>query len=225
MLFAAGLTQAQPTAGNEYRVLATPQPTDIPGKIEVLEFFWYGCPHCYDFEPVLEPWVKKLPKDVHFQRIPAMFNDEYARGARAFYALDAIGQEERLHKALFDAVHTGARLRVGDEAALTEWLGKHGVDTKKFTAAYHSFSVESKLKRSAQLTQAYKIDGVPSMAVNGKYVVNTDNIRSFEQLLAVTDYLIGKERKLVSKPAPAKGNKPAEKHKPQKKHKPAKKEE
>jgi thiol:disulfide interchange protein DsbA len=195
VLFAAGLAQAQPTAGTEYRALDVAQPTDSPGKIEVIEFFWYGCPHCHDFEPVLEPWVKKLPKDVHFRRVPAMFNDEYARAARAFYALDAMGEEERLHKALFDAVHTGARLRVGDEAALTEWLGKHDVDTKKFAAAYRSFSVESKLKRATQLTQMYKIDGVPSMAVNGKYVVNTDNIRSFEQLLAVTDYLIEQVRK------------------------------
>ena len=84
---------------------------------------------------------------------------------------------------------------MGDEAALTEWLGKHGVDTKKFAAAYRSFTVESKLKRAAQLTQAYKIDGVPSMAVDGKYVVNTDNIKSFEQLLGVTDYLIEMVRK------------------------------
>ncbi len=201
VFFAAGLAQAQPVAGVEYRVLATAQPTDVPGKIEVLEFFWYGCPHCYDFEPVLEPWVKKLPKDVHFRRVPAMFNDEYAQGARAYYALDAIGEEERLHKALFDAIHTGARLRVADEAALTEWLGKHGVDTKKFAAAYHSFTVDGKLKRAAQLTQAYKIDGVPTMAVDGKYVVNTNSIKSFEHLLAITDYLIEQSRKKGGKAA------------------------
>ncbi len=201
VFLAAGLAQAQPVAGVEYRQLATAQPTDIPGKIEVVEFFWYGCPHCYNFEPVLEPWLKKLPKDAHFRRIPAMFNDEYAQGARAFYALEAIGAEARLHQALFDAVHTGSRLRVGDEAALTEWLGKHGVDTKKFAAAYHSFSVESKLKRAAQLTQAYKIDGVPTMAVNGKYVVVTDNVKSFEHLLAITDYLIEQSRKKAGKVA------------------------
>lgn len=204
MLCAAGLAQAQPTAGVEYRELSPAQATDVAGKIEVIEFFWYGCPHCYDFEPVLEPWVKKLPKDVQFRRVPAMFNEEYAQGARAYYALDAIGQEERLHKALFDAVHTGSRLRVANEAALTEWLGTHGVDTKKFAAAYRSFSVEGKLKRAAQLTQAFKIDGVPSMAVNGKYVVNTDNIRSFEQLLSVTDFLVEQERKKGGKPAPKK---------------------
>jgi thiol:disulfide interchange protein DsbA len=195
IVFAAGLAQAQPTLGVEYRQLATAQATDNPGKIEVVEFFWYGCPHCYTFEPVITPWLKKLPKDVHFRRIPAMFNNEYAQGARAYYALDAIGEEERLHKALFDAVHTGSRLRVADEAALTEWLVKQGVDKKKFAAAYRSFSVEGKLKRAAQLTQAYKIDGVPSMAVNGKYVVKTENITSFEHLLAITDYLIEKARK------------------------------
>lgn len=204
VFFVAGLAQAQPTSGVEYRNLATPQPTDSPGKIEVLEFFWYGCPHCYNFEPVITPWVKKLPKDVQFRRIPAMFNDEYAQGARAFYALEAIGEEERLHKALFDAVNTGSRLRVGNEAALTEWLGTQGVDIKKFAAAYRSFSVEGKLKRAAQLTQAYKIEGVPSMAVNGKYVVNTDNIKSFEHLLAITDFLIEQSRKKGGKAAPKK---------------------
>jgi thiol:disulfide interchange protein DsbA len=195
MFFALGLAHAQPKAGVEYRELSTPQPTDSAGKIEVTEFFWYGCPHCYNFEPALEPWVKKLPKDVNFRRVPAMFNDEYAQAARAYYALEAIGEAERLHKALFDAVHTGSRLRVANEAALTEWLGKQGVDTKKFAAAYRSFSVEGKLKRAAQLTQVYKIEGVPSMAVNGKYVVNTDNITSFDQLLAVTDYLVDQSRK------------------------------
>ena len=201
MLVAVGLAQAQPKEGVEYRELSTAVPTDYPGKIEVIEFFWYGCPHCYKFEPVIEPWLKKLPKDVQFRRVPAMFNEEWARGGRAFFALEAIGEGERLHKPLFDAVHTGSRLRVADEAALTEWLGKQGVDTKKFAAAYRSFSVEGKLKRAAQLTQAYKIEGVPSMAVNGKYLVVTDNLNSFEQLLSVADYLIEKSRKSAGKAA------------------------
>jgi thiol:disulfide interchange protein DsbA len=171
------------------------QPTDSADKLEVIEFFWFGCPHCYHFEPVLNPWVKKLPKDVQFRRVPAMFNEEYAQGARAYYALEAIGEESRLHKALFDAVHTGSRLRVADEAALTEWLGKQGVDTKKFAAAYRSFGVEGKLKRATQLTQAYKIEGVPALAVNGRFVVITDNIKSFEQMVEVADYLLDQSRR------------------------------
>ena len=201
VIFAAALAQAQPTAGVEYRQLSAPQPTDTAGKIEVIEFFWYGCPHCYSFEPVLELWVKKLPKDAQFRRIPAIFNDEWEQGARAYYALDAIGEIPRLHKPLFDAVHQGTRLRVANEAALTEWLGKNGVDTKKFAAAYRSFSVESNLKRAKQLTQAYKIEGVPSMAINGQYVVITDNIKSLEQLLSVADYLVDQSRKTTAKPA------------------------
>ena len=199
MSFAVGLAYAQPKAGVEYRELSTPQPTDTPGKIEVIEFFWYGCPHCYDFEPLLNPWVKKLPKDVQFRRIPAIFNDEWEKSARAYYTLEAIGEGERLHKPLFDAVHTGSRLKVANEAAVTEWLGKQGVDTKKFAAAYRSFSVEGKLKRAAQLTQTYKLEGVPAIAVNGKYVVMTDNIKSFDQMLAVTDYLVEQSRKKPGK--------------------------
>jgi len=204
VLFAAGLAHAQPKAGVEYRELSSAQPTDAAGKIEVIEFFWYGCPHCFNFEPAIEPWVKKLPKDVQFRRVPAIFNDEWAQSARAYYTLEAIGEGERLHKPLFDAVHKDTRLKVANEAALTEWLGKQGVDTKKFAAAYRSFSVEGKVKRAGQLTQAYKIEGVPAMAVNGKYVVITDNIKSFEQLLAVADYLVDQTRMKGGKAAPKK---------------------
>ncbi|TSA14938.1 MAG: thiol:disulfide interchange protein DsbA/DsbL [Betaproteobacteria bacterium] len=206
MVFAMGLAQAQaqPVAGVEYRELSPTLPTDAPGKIEVVEFFWYGCPHCYNFEPIIGSWIKKLPKDVQFRRIPAMFNEEWAQGARAYYTLEAMGELDRLHKALFDAVHTGDRLKVANEAALTEWLVSKGVDKKKFAAAYHSFSVEGKLKRAAQLTQSYKIDGVPAMAVNGKYVVNTDNMKSFDQMLSVTNHLVEQVRKEGVKPAPKK---------------------
>ena len=148
--------------------------------------------------------MKKLPKDVQFRRVPAIFNAEWEQGARAYYALEAIGAGERLHKPLFDAVHQNTKLKIANEAALTEWLGKQGVDTKKFAAAYRSFSVESKVKRAGQLTQAYKIEGVPAMAVNGKYVVITDNIKSFEQMLAVADYLVDQTRKKGGKAGPKK---------------------
>jgi thiol:disulfide interchange protein DsbA len=195
LILAAGFVQAQPKAGLDYRELTTAQPTDAAGKIEVVEFFSYLCPHCHNFDPVLMPWVNKLPKDAQFRRIPAMFSDDYAKAARAFYALEAIGEEKRLHTALFDAVHTGTKLRVANEADLTAWLGKQGVDTKKFTAAYRSFGVEANLKRASQLSDGYGIDGVPAMAVNGKYVVLTDNIKSLEQILTVSDYLIERARK------------------------------
>jgi len=201
VFLAGGFAQAQPTAGVEYREISTPQPTDTAGKIEALEFFSYLCPHCYNLEPLLDPWVKKLPKDAQFRRVPAMFNNDYAQAARAYYALEAIGEAQRLHRPLFDAVQQRAKLKITDEAALTAWMGRQGVDTKTFAAAYRSFSVEGKLKRAAQLTQAYKIDGVPSMAVNGKYVVITDNIKSLEQLLGISDYLIERSRKESGKAA------------------------
>jgi thiol:disulfide interchange protein DsbA len=204
VFFVAGLAQADPTAGVEYRELSTPQPTDTAGKIEVTEFFWYGCPHCYNFEPVIEPWTKKLSKDTQFRRVPAVFNDDWGKGARAYYALEAMGELQRLHKPLFDAVHKDGKLNVANEAALTEWLGKQGVDTKKFAAAYISFSVEGKVKRAAQLTQAYKIEGVPTIAVDGKYVVITDNLKSFDQMLAISDYLIDQARKKGGNGAPKK---------------------
>ena len=204
LCLAAGFAQAQPAVGIEFRELSPPQPTDTADKIEVIEFFSYLCPHCHSFEPVLGSWVKKLPKDTQFRRIPAMFSEGYAQAARAYYALEAIGELERLHTVLFDAVHSGTRLRAENEAALTEWLGKQGVDTKKFAAAYRSFSVEGKLKRAAQLTQAYKIEAVPSMSVNGKYVVITDNMKSLEQLLSVSDYLVERARKEGGKSAPKK---------------------
>jgi protein dithiol oxidoreductase (disulfide-forming) len=204
VLLAAGFAQAQPTAGVEYRELPAPQPAEAAGKIEVIEFFSYLCPHCYNFEPALKLWIKKLPKDTQFRRIPAMFSAEYAQAARAYYSLEAIGELERLHTALFDAAHSGARLRVENEAALTEWLGKQGVDVKKFAAAYRSFSVEGKLKRAAQFTQAYKIDGVPAIAVNGRYVVITENMKSLQQILDVSDYLVERSRKQDSNAAPKK---------------------
>ena len=195
VFFAAGLAQAEPTLGTEFRELSAPQPADTVGKIEVIEFFWYGCPHCYNFEPVVEPWAKKLAKDTQFRRVPAVFNDDWGKGARAYYTLEAIGELQRLHKPLFDAVHKDGKLNVANEAALTDWLGKQGVDTKKFAAAYRSFSVEGKVKRAAQLTQAYKIEGVPTIAVDGKYVVITDNLKSFDQMLAISDFLIEQARK------------------------------
>jgi protein dithiol oxidoreductase (disulfide-forming) len=204
VILAAAIAQAQPKAGVEYRELGAAQPAESPGKIEVIEFFSYLCPHCYEFEPVLAPWVAKLPKDTQFRRVPAIFSADYMQAARAYYALEAIGELKRLHTALFDAVHTGARLRVANEAALTEWLGKHGVDTKKFAAAYRSFSVEANLKRAVQINEDYKIDGVPAMAVNGKYVVLTNKIKSLDQILSISDYLIERARKEGGNAAPKK---------------------
>ena len=191
-----------PQPGIDYAELKQAQPVDSGNKIEVLEFFWYNCPHCYALEPTLELWVKKMPKDTQFKRVPAIFNDQWALAARAYYALEASGDVERVHRALFDAIHKDG-LKITDEKALAEWLGKKGVDAAKFGAAYRSFAVESKLKRALQLTQAYQIDGVPSLTVRGKYVVSTGKHGNSGTMLSTVEFLVAKAHADAAK-SPAK---------------------
>ncbi len=196
---AAGSAVAQaPVRGTNYVELSPPQPTEASGKIEVIEFFWYGCPHCYALEPLIDPWMKKLPKDAVFKRVPAIFNDQWGVAARVYYALDAIGEEERVRAALFDAIHK-ENLRITSESAVEEWLGKKGVSIEKYKAAYKSFGVESRLRRAAQMTQSYKIDGVPTFAVQGRFVISATLNNDRQQLLSVTDYLIGEARRGTAK--------------------------
>jgi len=190
---APAFAQQAPVPGRDYFDLNPPQATESPGKIEVTEFFWYRCPHCYALEPQLTSWVKQLPKDAQFRRVPAMFNDDWAIDARIFYTLESLGQVERLHKALFDAIHQqgGVRLK-GDAYAkwAADWAAKQGVDAKKWDETFRSFTVSTKVRRASQMTQAYKFDGVPALAVQGRWVVNASN-----SMLSVADYLIGQSRK------------------------------
>jgi len=153
-----------------FQELNPPQPVESGDKIEVLEFFWYGCIHCYNLEPRIETWLRTLPKDVEFRRVPAVFNERWAHDAAIFYAFEALGVLDKLHRPFFDAIHRD-RLRTDNAQALNEWLGKNGVDPKKFEATVKSFGVQSKTKRAIRLTSAYKIDGTPQMAVHGRYTV------------------------------------------------------
>jgi len=150
--------------------LNPPRAVESTGKIEVLEFFWYGCIHCYNLEPRIETWLKKLPADVEFRRVPAVFNERWAHDAAIFYAFEAMGLLDKLHKPFFDAIHRD-RLRTDHAPALTQWLEKHGVDPKKFEATVKSFGVQSKTRRAVRMTADYKIDGTPAMAVHGRYTV------------------------------------------------------
>lgn len=184
----AGLAQT-PAKNVPYLELTPPQPTESQGRIEVVEFFWYGCPHCYALEPVINPWIQKLPSEVSFRRVPAIFNEQWGIAARVFYALEAINEEARVHTALFDAIHKEG-LRITDESVMTGWLGKRGIDLEKYKAAYRSFGVESKLKRAQQMTQSYRIDGVPALAVQGRYVVSASMINDRQELLNATDQAI-----------------------------------
>ena len=178
--------------GTDYSVLKPELPVETQGKIEVLEFFWYGCPHCYGLEPLLETWIPKLPADVQFKRVPAVFSERWAKDAAIFYALEASGNLERLHRPLFDAIHRDA-LKTDNGQALGQWLTKNGVDTKKFDEVGRSFSVQSKVRRAAQLSSAYRIEGTPAMAVHGRYTVGTD--RGHAAMLATVDFLIDQVRR------------------------------
>jgi thiol:disulfide interchange protein DsbA len=179
--------------GKQYSLVSPAQPTETGNNIEVLEFFSYACPHCHDLEPVLNPWVKKLPGDVTFRRLPAIFNDKWAILARVFYAAEALGQLDRLHPAIFNAMHV-ERLDLTNEKVLQEWVGKNGVESKKFMDTYNSFSVVGRAQRAKQLTRAFAITGVPAVVVDGKYLTSASQTGSNEKLLPALDELIKKAR-------------------------------
>jgi thiol:disulfide interchange protein DsbA len=188
---------AEPVEGKQYTRLQTPQPTEKNGKVEVVEFFWYGCPHCADFEPLLQAWVKKLPADVSFKKVPAVFNDKWAQGARIYYTLEAMNLLDKLHVAVFDAM-VKQKINLGDEKILLDWMTKQGVDTKKFTDMYKSFSVEGKVRQAIEMTQEYGFGGVPVVIVGGKYMPAPD-VGSFPDMLRVVDGLIVKNRAEIKK--------------------------
>ena len=199
LLFCAAAV-AQPTAGKDYLVLNPAQSVEAAGKVDVTEFFWYRCPHCYNLEPVLQDWVKKLPRDVQFRRVPAIFNEEWALDARVYFTLEATGDLARVHGGLFDAIHQQGGTRLKGDAYMkwvAEWLGKNGVDLAKYDAALRSFSVEAKLKRAMQMTQAYKIDGVPAIGVQGRWMVNAA-VGDRQTMISVTEYLTGEARKRLA---------------------------
>ena len=151
----------------------------------MLEFFWYGCIHCYNLEPALESWLKKLPPHAQFRRVPAIFNERWAHDAAIFYTFEALGVLDKLHRAFFDAIHRD-RLRTDKADELNLWLQKHGIDPKKFEATVKSFGVQSKTRRAVRLTSDYKIDGTPAMAVHGRYTVGAGDgmLDTVNQLVA-----------------------------------------
>ncbi|HKB74332.1 MAG TPA: thiol:disulfide interchange protein DsbA/DsbL [Burkholderiales bacterium] len=199
----AAHAQSSPVEGVDYIELKPPQAVESSGKIEVLEFFWYRCPHCYALEPDLESWAKRLPRDVQLKRIPGILNDDWAIDARIFYTLEAIGELERLHRPLFDTIHQqgGVRLR-GDAFAkwTADWLATQNVDMARYDAAFRSFTVESKLRRAAQMSRAYRLDGVPTLAVQGRYLVVATTSR--KAMLAAADFLIGETRRQLARAKP-----------------------
>ena len=202
-LMAAGLgtvaaaTQAQggPVEGVHFIRLAKPAPVSTPaGKIEVVEFFWYGCPHCNALEPALEAWVKKLPADVVFRRVPVAFGAVHEAHQRLFYTLEAMGQLAAVHLKIFAAIHT-QRQRLEKEAEQIAFLRSVGVDTSRYADLSKSFSVQTRMRQAKQLADAYDIDGVPTIGVHGRFHTSGSLAGDNTRALAVAEALIARVRK------------------------------
>lgn len=180
--------------GKHYETLADPVATSTEDKIEVAEVFWYGCPHCYSFKPLIESWEEDLPEDVEFQLLPAALGASWEPHARAFYTVEALGKFEEAHDPLFDALARDRR-QLDSAEALADFLADHGIDREAFIKTYNSFGVNAKMNQAQSKIRGARITGVPAMLVNGKYKVSASSAGSHENMLEVVDYLVEKERK------------------------------
>lgn len=187
-----------PQEGTDYLVLDKPAATDAgAGKIEVVEFFWYSCPHCNRFEPQLEEWAKKMPKDVVLRRTPVAFRPDFEPQQRLYYVLESMGKVDELHKKVFYAIHV-EKQSLNTAELVAAWAEKHGINKAKFTEAYNSFPVATKTRKATLLQDAYKVDGVPALGVAGRYYTSGSVAQTMERALVVAEYVIGLARKSKS---------------------------
>ena len=200
--------------GSDYLTLDKPAPTEVAaGKIEIVEFFWYSCPHCNRFEPQLDEWAKKMPKEVVLRRAPIAFRPDFEPQQRLYFALEGMNKVEELHKKVFYAIHV-EKQALNSLPLIADWVEKQGIDKAKFTEMYNSFPVATKTRKATLLQEAYKVDGVPALGVAGKYYTSGSVAQTMERALVVTDHLVGLVRASMSavtsqtkagaKPAPAK---------------------
>jgi len=204
-LLAAGAHASpdNPQNGVYYRTLDKPQQTDSGKKVEVTEFFWYSCPHCNALEPDLEAWVKKQGDNIVFKRVPVAFRDSMVPQQKLYYTLEAMGKLDELHAKVFNTIHV-QRKRTDTDAEIAEFAAKNGIDKQKFLEVYNSFGVQSKVKRASQLAQAYQIDGVPLLAIDGRYLTSPSIVSAgignkpepvlHAATLQVADWLINKSK-------------------------------
>lgn len=197
---AAGTAQAQQPTG-PFTMLQPPQPMDGSGKVEVIEFFSYACPHCYKLEPFLESWAKKQGPDVVLKRVPGAGSDSWTQLAVLYYSLEAMGKLEALHMKAFNAMHQDS-VNLANPKIRESWLAKNGVDPAQYQGVEKSFSVQSKVGRAKQLMAAYKVDGVPMVVVNGKYVTSNAHAGGPDRVVAVLDQLVAMGRRDLGLPDP-----------------------
>mgnify|MGYP001952254578 FL=1 len=205
-LFAAtaGASPTAPVNGTDYRTLDKAQQTDSGKKVEVTEFFWYSCPHCSALEPALEAWVKKQGDKINFKRVPVAFRDSFIPQQKLYYSLEALGWVNALHGKVFRAIHV-ERQPLDTDKQIADFIAKQGVDTKKFAETYNSFGIQSKVQRATQLQAAYKVDGVPMIAIDGRYITSPSIIGAslgnrpeailHDATLQVMDWLVTKSAK------------------------------
>ena len=187
--------QKKPEEGSDYLALDKRVPVEAPaGKVEVIEFFWYACPHCNAFEPKLEAWIRKNPADVMVKRVPVAFRDNFVPQQRLFYTLEAMGKLDEVHRKVFNAIHVD-KLALDKEDSISAWVEKQGVDKAKFAELYNSFSVSTKARRATQLQDAFKVQGVPAMGVAGRWYTDGTLAGTMDRALQVTDYLLAEARK------------------------------
>ena len=183
---------AKPEAGTDYLVLDKRTAVEAPaGKIEVIEFFWYDCSHCNAFEPTLEAWIKRAPKDVSVRRVPVGFRDDFVPLQRLFYALESMDLLDKLHAKVFAAIHADKQLGKGAKGAeIADWVAKQGVDKTKFVEQYNSFTVATKAGRATQLQNAYKVEGVPALGIAGRFYTDGTLSKNMPRALQIADYLV-----------------------------------
>ena len=186
--------------GIDYKTLSQPQATETGDKIEVLELFWYGCPHCYHLEPKLKSWLEAKPDYVEFRRMPVVMGSGWVNHGRAFFAAEMMGVLEQVHEPFFKALHDEKR-RLSDEKSIADWMAKQGVDRDEFLKAYRSFVVDMKVRRATQFGQRLGLEGVPAFVVNGKYTTSPTQTASVERALQVVAYLAAIEAGKTPKPA------------------------
>ena len=193
-----------PAEGKDYLLLSKPAPSEAPaGQIEVVEFFWYSCPHCNEFEPQLEAWAAKAPKDVSLRRVPVSFRPDFEPQQRLYYVLEALGKLAALHKKVFYAIHVEKQtLNTAD--LVSAWAQKQGIDKAKFTELYNSFPVNMKTRKATQLQEAFMVDGVPALGVDGRYYTSGSLAGTMVRALTVTDHVLTLARKTKAAPAKTK---------------------
>lgn len=187
--------QTKPEEGSDYRSLDRRVPVEAPpDKIEVVEFFWYSCPHCNAFEPKLVAWIKRQPADVFVRRVPVAFRDDFVPQQRLFYTLEAMGKLGELHPKVFEAIHV-QRLATNRQDLILGFAERHGLDKARFQELYNSFTVSAKARRATQLQDMYAVAGVPALGVAGRYYTDGDLAGNMDRALQVVDYLVGEARK------------------------------